>query len=124
VVEPDRVPFADSFLPDLVSETQGLGARLVVVVPALSPESRRGPACLYNVRQQEVVEGLLAAGADIIDLSEAEIPQERFETRQHLDEQGREMLEPVIREALSALDLENTAADAPGRLLGCSPSGR
>jgi hypothetical protein len=119
VVEPERVSFAESFLPELVWETQQLGARLVVVVPVLSPESRRGPACLYNARQEEVVAGLLRAGADIIDLSDVDLPEAHFETRQHLDEEGRAMLEPVIREALASLDLDHTAVDSPGRLIGC-----
>ena len=119
VEEPERVPFDSSFLPELVAESQSLNARLVVVVPALEPSSRRGPACHYNARESEVVNGLLAAGADVVDVSDAPIDSQYFETRQHLTEEGKDLLQPIIRSALLELNLSETDPKTPGRHWGC-----
>jgi hypothetical protein len=119
VVEPDRVSYAESFLPELIQESHELGARVVFVVPALSADTRRGPACQYNGREQSLVDSILAEGADVVDMSDADIPLQNFETRQHLDSEGRMLLEPLLRQALKSLKLNETAANAPGRLVGC-----
>ena len=124
VIEPHRLSFEASFMPDLVEETKRLGARLVIVVPATSVENRRGPACQYNEREGAIVQGLLRLGVDVVDVSDAPIPSDAFETRQHLTTVGIEMLEPILRDSLVLLDFESTNLDTPGRHLGCPSTGQ
>ena len=66
-----------------------------------------------------MVNGLLAAGADVVDVSDAPIDSGHFETRQHLTEEGKNLLQPIIRSALLDLNLSETDVKAAGRHWGC-----
>ena len=103
----------DSVIPALLAEVQAQGGRLVVVHPAARPDIR--PRCTGDGLSLEGDAWLMEAGADVLDLSFADLKQHHFTNQHHLSEEGRERLSRTLAEALAAVAPIEQAPAAPGR---------
>lgn len=104
----------DSFLPDLLTEVQAHGARLIYVHPALRPD-RRSP-CPADPRDA-VDRWLLDHGADVLDLTWAPLAPADFDNIHHLSPAGRAALAPMLGAEIRSL--APYAEAGRWRILGC-----